>query len=377
MQRQVLALLLTVSAGALLQVHGQALEVHPQGPIAVQSGDSFTLECSGKVNDLLWARNNVTLLPKLNKDGRTKIDIIKWKEEEQDLYKSKLEVYDMQPSDAGVYVCAKNQADLKGIGFATSVLIVIVDTVDAVVGEVGDDVTVSCTVPQSRPFMYQVYWYRAEANTTALKPGDRYEMSKSSNNASLTIKNARLTDTGKYICEFKGEQAARKIVNVFGKPFVYNFDPSSKNLVQGDPLSLNCRIHSHPPATISWFRNSRDTPVDFSDPRISLHEYKGIENATLKIKDLEFDDRAEYICSAENSYGPGNNTVLVRVKDKLAALWPFLGICCEVIILCTIIFIYEKHRAKKMEEEEDVPDEAGHLTNSHDHKGKEEIRQRK
>jgi len=37
--------------------------------------------------------------------------------------------------------------------------------------------------------------------------------------------------------------------------------------------------------------------------------------------------------------------------DKLAALWPFLGICAEVVILCTIIFIYEKRRNKRLEEE--------------------------
>jgi len=37
--------------------------------------------------------------------------------------------------------------------------------------------------------------------------------------------------------------------------------------------------------------------------------------------------------------------------DKLAALWPFLGICAEVLILCTIIFIYEKRRNKRLEEE--------------------------
>lgn len=37
---------------------------------------------------------------------------------------------------------------------------------------------------------------------------------------------------------------------------------------------------------------------------------------------------------------------LLRVKDKLAALWPFLGICAEVFILCTIILIYEKRRNK-------------------------------
>jgi len=46
--------------------------------------------------------------------------------------------------------------------------------------------------------------------------------------------------------------------------------------------------------------------------------------------------------------------------DKLAALWPFLGICVEVAILCVIIFIYEKRRAKQMEEEE-RREEADHL----------------
>ena len=33
--------------------------------------------------------------------------------------------------------------------------------------------------------------------------------------------------------------------------------------------------------------------------------------------------------------------------DKYAALWPFLGIVAEVVILCIIIFACEKRRAKK------------------------------
>lgn len=32
--------------------------------------------------------------------------------------------------------------------------------------------------------------------------------------------------------------------------------------------------------------------------------------------------------------------------DKLAALWPFVGIVCEVLILCIVIFVYEKRRVK-------------------------------
>lgn len=40
--------------------------------------------------------------------------------------------------------------------------------------------------------------------------------------------------------------------------------------------------------------------------------------------------------------------------DKYAALWPFLGICAEVIILCAIIVVYEKKRNKTELEESDT-----------------------
>jgi len=37
--------------------------------------------------------------------------------------------------------------------------------------------------------------------------------------------------------------------------------------------------------------------------------------------------------------------------DKFAALWPFIGICTEVIVLCAVIFLYERKQAKQLEKE--------------------------
>lgn len=41
-------------------------------------------------------------------------------------------------------------------------------------------------------------------------------------------------------------------------------------------------------------------------------------------------------------------------SGKYAALWPFIGICAEVIVLCAIILIYEKKRDKTEMEESDT-----------------------
>lgn len=104
----------------------------------------------------------------------------------------------------------------------------------------------------------------------------------------------------------------------------------------------------------------------------------------LTIESATLDDRKEYTCSGTNiavQYGNADYTVateviFVRVKGsytaptkqtwftiynnclyhigKLAALWPFLGICAEVFILCAIILVYEKRRNKAEMDESDT-----------------------
>jgi hypothetical protein len=50
------------------------------------------------------------------------------------------------------------------------------------------------------------------------------------------------------------------------------------------------------------------------------------------------------VCIGVSDLGASSDRIQLRVRSRLAAVWPFLGIVVEVIILVTIIFIYEKRR---------------------------------
>lgn len=237
-------------------------------------------------------------------------------------------------------------------------------------GEEKETATLGCDVQNLNDYQ-PMLWYRKGAQIVI--DGEKYKTHTANN--TLEIHNAKVEDSGLYECTLllDSGESYNATVELKSAPYVKPFE-RSKNLVQDDPLSVDCHVSGFPDPTVTWSMGGAD--IDTKDPRFSTQALQGIANATLKIADLMMEDAGDYTCTATNMLGSSNSTVTVRVKDKLAALWPFLGICAEVVILCVIIFIYEKRRAKKMEEE-DAPEESGHLANSHDHKGKDEIRQRK
>jgi len=182
-------------------------------------------------------------------------------------------------------------------------------------------------------------------------------------NCSLVIKKAKEKDNGDYTC-FTSSLSAT--IKVRSKPVFYDLEEGSKtggksaNIVEGEKLELRCRLRNEEfqhNFTIRWFMGKDDPryvkPLpDVDNPRLIITGNQQ-NTSTLLIESVAFTDRAYYVCEADNGVVVTNSTIHVRVKDKLAALWPFLGIVGEVIILCTIIFIYEKRRVKPDFEDSD------------------------
>jgi len=51
--------------------------------------------------------------------------------------------------------------------------------------------------------------------------------------------------------------------NVSAVPRIKNMDVKSKNLVEGDPLVLECKAWGYPPVSVDWIKE--DVPLNASD----------------------------------------------------------------------------------------------------------------
>ncbi|KRX16177.1 Neuroplastin [Trichinella nelsoni] len=222
-------------------------------------------------------------------------------------------------------------------------------------------------------------WYH---NNELLNPSDKVLIFT---NGSLILSKPTSKETGIYACIVKNWSVGG-FVEVRGKATISDKHQVSKNMLYGETAELSCPVYGYPMPKIVWKRENEDLIVDYKfnirmlvandSGRIHFESCNGIANGTLIIRDATYDDRASYTCVATNEFGSDNFTVLIRVKDKLAALWPFLGIVTEVVILMIAIFIFEKRRTKH-EELELKQTREQKMTLTAPNNNEKELRQRK
>lgn len=202
--------------------------------------------------------------------------------------------------------------------------------------------------------------YFRKANDTALDAGPlkgRYKLE----NADMLLKVERAIedDYGNYTCEIGDAVVARWELRA--EPLLRQ--AKDTNVVEGQKLKLTCRVVGKPYPAVQWkYRadvtddadNGTDVAVALGGRAVLAASAAGVPDGELVLEAAQRSDAGGYSCHYTTpSYNSSSETV-VRVKDMYAALWPFLGICAEVFILCAIILVYEKRRPKRELDDSDT-----------------------
>lgn len=193
---------------------------------------------------------------------------------------------------------------------------------------------------------------------------------------------------GDYVCRGLSRDEPSKvddkefsIIKVRTQPYIRDFGVemshtgNSVTKLDGERFELDCSVPSeYGKVNITWLRSQA---ADSHDSMIELHELPaGGAQATnsdpfqpstftahgeqsiivesnelgrgkkLVIESVRHEHRGYYTCMVSNGVTePTKREIYLRVKDKLAPLWPLIGIVTEVFILLTIIQIWETQRA--------------------------------
>lgn len=149
-------------------------------------------------------------------------------------------------------------------------------------------------------------------------------------------------DNGIYACEY---QTKRAIFNVVAN--VASRLTRDTQLIEGESLWIVCRVVGTAPK-VTWILPNNTTLTN-STEHIVLERENDIEGSALYIASVRMEDRGNYTCIAENAassipgFEPSVVTGMVRVRSKLAPLWPVCGILVQCFILFVVLFIYEKY----------------------------------
>ncbi|XP_037958833.1 uncharacterized protein LOC119688224, partial [Teleopsis dalmanni] len=217
--------------------------------------------------------------------------------------------------------------------------------------EIRSSLVLSCNV--TKDGIDEVTWEKNGTDVSKVKElTGRYRIIKQEK--TFIIDKTDTYDDGVYSCVANNQ---RKDINVVALVVVRV--PSNTGVVEGEKLTIACTVVGSNPK-LSWDIGNETIITSSKDRYILKPDDNKVQNALLTIENVSLDDRGEYKCIGHNdatlyaNYKEASDASYVRVKGKLAAVWPFLGIVAEVLILCTIILIYEKRRNKSELEESDT-----------------------
>lgn len=166
-----------------------------------------------------------------------------------------------------------------------------------------------------------------------------------------------------YVCKHKSSGEELKFVKQI-EPFMMVPDKKSRTITEGGSVTFDCVILYGNETSIEWTWTRNGTEIE---PDNLINITSDQKETLLTISKVDESHKGFIQCNAKNEFGSYSNEFNLRVKNSLTALWPFLGIVAEVLILCVIILIYEKKCNKKPEESKEDNEQSENLMGKDSH----------
>ncbi|KAK2578157.1 hypothetical protein KPH14_001353 [Odynerus spinipes] len=315
--------------------------VNYSGPALIHEDQPWSIECSGLQPDdnIRWTRNGQNLEPELASGQLVVFS-------ELHAGSSKLSAMKANEYHEGDYKCTSDSSDAFHLSLYFDVKIRVLTPKEA-------PLSLEC---DNRTASDKVAWHKENMPVLTAIAG-KEELVKVDNETG-TLEILKADDPivfGNYSCKVGNSSTDYRIVP---KPTVVL--PESISVVEGEKLHLVCNGKHSPGIKVIWTFGNQNYSTSKGRVHVLRDPERGIMGALLMVENIEMNDRGNVYCRVSYNWSDtveGHSAqafTLLRVKDKLAALWPFLGICGEVVVLCAIILVYEKKRNKAELEESDT-----------------------
>ncbi|XP_070542173.1 basigin-like [Ptychodera flava] len=187
---------------------------------------------------------------------------------------------------------------------------------------------------------------------TRRQPDDQYVVEDDT----ITIINTQWTDAGVYECSINITDIAKQDIvrsDLYDLVAPVNIILTKNvKLEEGETARIGCNATGYPSPTLTWYKGDKQMVNGSIDGRVfvTIVEDQGdatVVISTINIRRIVSDDAGVYTCNATNNHTTAGEAYQLEVRDPLAALWPFLGIMAEVILLITLILGVECYQKKK------------------------------
>ncbi|XP_078326834.1 hemicentin-1-like isoform X12 [Crassostrea virginica] len=298
----------------------------PQSTYNVNFGDPITIPCNVTAvpiaTNVSWVKtsNGVTVTVDLTSQPS--------KYSGSTVSNPNLTISSTDLTDEGNYVCSAS--NIVGTGSSNAAFLDVIGDVPSVsVSQtsysifVGSSVTMNCFV-SGNPAVSFVYWSVTRNGFTQTAQDVRYS-NGNVNNPSLTISNARQSDSGVFVCVAQNSAGTTNSsaisLTVSGSTPTVTMGQSSYSVFTNGDVTLSCSVSANPSATISWTFTSNTggvTQITTSSSKYSLSS--STTASSLTVRSANSNDQGSYVCSATNSVGTGQATATLVVSGSLPTL---------------------------------------------------------